>query len=314
MRALVHHRFGGIETLRFEDVPEPVPGRGEVLVAVSAASVNPIDAKVRSGSMGPLVNKRFPKIPGADFAGRVAGFGEGVEGFAIGQRVFGARDPFAGGAFAERLAVKASQCAPIPDAIDDATAAALPIAGCAALGLLDALADPAGSRVLLHGASGGVGLFAIRLAAIRSARVVAVCGANALSLCRSLGADEVINYRSATVNTDSRFDLVANLSGRMPWAAGHRLLGPAGVLIEPSPTIPVFIGSIIANLFRSRKHVMLQTVARTGKLAELAGLVVSGTLPVAIAAQYPFDRAIDAYRDQDSGSTLGKRVVAIGAG
>jgi len=313
MKALVYHRFGGSEVLGFETLADPVPGEGELLIAVEAVALNPIDIKIRSGAMGPLVNKRFPKIPGADFAGRVAATGAGVQGFALGQRVFGARDVFAGGALAARLVVKARQVAPIPDGLDSETAAALPIAGCAALTALRLLKSPRGARVLLHGASGGVGLFAIQLAKRQGAHVTAICGGDAVDLCRALGADTVIDYRAGPLQLDPGFDLIVNASGRLPWAQGRDLLAPDGQLVEPSPTIPVFIGSLLANLMRRRKHRMLQTVASTADLGELAVLAAANALRVEIAAAYPFDQAIRAYQALETGSTRGKRVVRLGA-
>lgn len=133
MQAVRYDRFGDASVMSLGDHPEPQLGDGQVVVRIEARSVNLIDLKVRSGMMGPLVDKRFPKIPGADFAGAVVAIGSNVSGLAVGDRVFGAANPFKGGAFAERIAVPSSQVAPVPAGMTSAHAAAIPVAGLAAL-------------------------------------------------------------------------------------------------------------------------------------------------------------------------------------
>lgn len=310
MKALTFDRFGGIDQLRFTDQPDPVAGKNQVVVAIAARSVNIIDIRVRNGMIGPLVNKKFPKIPGCDLAGTVIQVGPGVTDLSIGDNVFGATAPFKGGSFAERVAVSATQIAPLPPDIDARHAAALPIAGLAALYALRDLGKlQAGQRVLIHGATGAVGLYAVQLAKLLRATVTAVAGAG-LQAAADLGADTLIDYRTQVSDPFRQpFDVILNASGKMTWAVGRKYLTPAGRLIEPSPTIPLFIGAMAANTIRRQKHLPLATAPKRPDLAYLAGLVTDGKLKPTIAATLPFDRAKEAFVLVESGGVVGKVVV-----
>jgi NADPH:quinone reductase-like Zn-dependent oxidoreductase len=310
LRAFSYDQFGDASVLHAADLPEPAAGDADVVVAIEARSINLIDIRVRRGMMGPLVNKRFPKVPGADFAGTIVSIGGNVRDLHVGDRVFGAANPFKGGGFAERIAVPATQVAPLPAALSAADAATIPIAGLAAIQSLRDLAGvTSGRTVLIHGATGPVGLFAVQLAKLMGARVTAVGGAG-LETARLLGADILADYRSGQALPDGRgFDLILNASGKMPYATGKSLLTPAGRLIEPAPTIPVFIGSKLANLFRRRKHMVLATQVGRADLAYLAKLVGEGALKPVIAATFAFDDSLQAFALVERGGVVGKVVV-----
>ena len=310
MKALSYNRFGEADVLGFADLPEPSAGEADVVVSIEARSVNLIDIRVRKGMMGPLVSKRFPKVPGADFAGTVTAIGTKVRDLHIGARVFGASDPFKGGAFAERIAVPSGQVAITPDGLSSSDAAALPIAGLAALQSLRDLGHvTSGQKVLVHGATGPVGLMAVQLAKLLGAHVTAVGGAG-LDVARSFGADVLVDYRSGqTVPPGATFDVILNASGKMPYLVGERLLVPAGKLIEPSPTIPVFVGSKIANLFRRRKHLVLATQVRRVDLDYLGKLVADGAIKPVIAASFGFEQSLQAISMVERGGAVGKVVV-----
>jgi NADPH:quinone reductase-like Zn-dependent oxidoreductase len=291
-------------------LPSPSPRGADVVVSIEARSINLIDIRVRSGMLGPLVNKHFPKVPGADFAGTITAVGAHVKDLRVGDRVFGAADPFAGGAFAESIAVPAAQVAPLPTALPTSDLAALPIAGLAALQSLRDLGGVAsGQAVLIHGATGPVGLYAVQLAKLMGGRVTAVGGAG-LDTARLLGADVVIDYRNGKgIPAGSRFDVILNASGKMPYQAGMEFLAPAGRLIEPSPTIPVFVGSKLANLFRRRKHLVLATQVRRSDLGYLAMLMGEGKLKPVIAASFGFADTLQAFALVERGGVVGKVVV-----
>lgn len=310
MKAIAYDRFGGSEVMHIAELPAPVAGDHDVVVAVEARSINLIDVRVRSGMMGPLVNKRFPKVPGADFAGTVVSVGGGVNSVKPGDRVFGAADPFKGGSFAERVSVPATQVAPMPAGLTAADAAVLPIAGLAALfSMRDLGKVEAGQKVLVHGATGPVGHNAVQLAKLMGAQVTAVGGAG-LETAQQLGADAVIDYRTgAGVPANSRFDVILNASGKMPFAIGKAHLTPRGRLIEPSPTIPVFIGSKLGNLLRSQKHLVLTTQPRSADLAYLGKLVVDGKLKPVIANTFNFNDALAAFAMVERGGAVGKVLV-----
>jgi NADPH:quinone reductase-like Zn-dependent oxidoreductase len=166
MKALSYDRFGAVDVLHIIDADPPALTPGHVMVAVRAASINVIDSRIRKGMMGPpLVNRRFPKVPGADLAAIVTAVAPDVAGFAVGDAVFGAVNPFPGRTMAETVAVPAKYLAPKPPSFSFEDAAALPIAGIAALmALRDLGRIKAGDEVLIHGASGAVGLYAIQIA------------------------------------------------------------------------------------------------------------------------------------------------------
>jgi len=313
MKAISYDHFGPVDVLHMAESAVPVAGRGQILVAVRSSSVNVLDSRVRNGQMGILVNKKFPKIPGADFSGVVAALGEGVTGLKVGDAVYGAADPFKGGAFAEFVAVPADQAALKPAALSFEQAAALPITALAALlSLRDLGAVKADDCVLIHGASGAVGLYATQMAKAMGAKVTAVAGTAGVAALKALGADEVIDYQKPGESAlRGSFDVIINASGKMPYASGKRLLKANGRLIEPSPTIPVFIGSKIANLFRSKKHLVLQTFPRRRDLDALSAMIAKGQLQTSIAATYPLIDAAQATRALEKGGVVGKIVVTI---
>ncbi len=313
MKAVIYDRFGPADVFRFADVSPPVPAKGQVLVTVRASTVNVIDSRVRAGLMGPLVNKKFPKMPGADVAGVVAGVGPGVTTFRIGDEVFGAADPFKGGAFAESVAIPQGQLAPKPAGLSYEQAACLPVAGIAALtSLRDLGRVKAGDAVLIHGASGAVGLFAVQIAKRFGARVTAVTGTSGVAAVRGFGADVVIDYRTQDGGTFAEpFDVIVNASGKLPFALGKRFLKPGGRLIEPSPSIPVVIGTILANPFRGRKHFPLMAAFRRVDLETLAAMVAENTLRPTIAKIYALAEFRAAFADMEKGGTVGKVVVTL---
>ena len=312
MKAWVYRRFGGPEVLALETVPDPSPAPGEVVVAPRAVGLNVVDNRVRRGAMGILAGKKFPRTPGADLAGEVLAVGKNVTDFSIGDAVFGATDAMAGGALAEQVTVPARQLSRMPATIDHRRAAALPTAGLAALFALRRLGRVRkGQRVLIHGSSGGAGLFAIQLARQDGAHVTAVCGTDGVAACRAMGADVVHDYRQGIPAFDAPFDVIINFSGRLPFAAGRSQLTATGRFVEPSPTIPAVIGSTVANLLRRHQHLMLMTAARTADLDMLAGLVASDGLAVTIAADYPFDRAVDGLVALEMGGAVGKLIVTF---
>jgi NADPH:quinone reductase-like Zn-dependent oxidoreductase len=313
MKALSYDRFGPLDVLHMSEVPEPVPGKGQVLVSVRASSVNVIDNRIRAGRMGILVRKTFPKIPGADVAGLVKAVGPGVSGFKLGDEVFGAVDPFVGGAFAEAAVVPEGQLAPKPAGLDFLQAATLPIAGNAALtAIRDLGRTKRGDRVLVHGGSGAVGLFSIEIAKTMGAHVTAVGGASGAQAMATAGADVVVDYHKPEAGAlTGPFDLILDASGAMSFSKGKALLSRGGVLVEPSPSIPLVIGSALANLLRSQKHRPLLAKPSREKLSQLARWAGEGTLRPVIATSVPLAEAREALALMEKGGVVGKVVVTL---
>jgi NADPH:quinone reductase-like Zn-dependent oxidoreductase len=312
MKALIYEEFGTAEVLHIGDIPEPKVPDNSVLVSFRASTVNVIDYRSRNGSLAPFVNNKFPKIPGVDIAGVVTAIGRNAQRFKVGDAVFGATDPFKGGALAEYVAVAEASLTLKPANLGFNEAATLPVTGLAALQSLRNLGKTKrGDAVLLYGSSGAMGLYAIQLAKYFGAHVTAVCGTQGVSLSKSMGADVVLDYKAGIVEFNRNFDIIIDMSSNFSFTRARRYLKPRGRFIEPSPTIPKFLGSMIFNLFRSQKHLMLQTQSAPDDLALLASLVVKGELVVTIAKVFPLVSAKQAFIDMEGGGTVGKIIISV---
>jgi NADPH:quinone reductase-like Zn-dependent oxidoreductase len=235
MRAVVRDAYGMPDSLELREIPTPIPAENEVLVRVRAASVNPVDWYGVSGTpyfgrpqMG-LLKPKENRV-GTDFAGEVEAVGKAVTSFRSGDEVFGART----GAFAEYVTVRADRAiAPKPQGMSFEEAAAVPVAAITALqGLRDKGRLEAGQEVLINGASGGVGTFAVQIAKALGGGVTAVCSTRNVELARSLGADHVVDYTQEDFTRgDRRYDLLLDVAGSRSFSACRRVLEPHGTVV-----------------------------------------------------------------------------------
>ena len=226
MRAVQFDRYGGSEVLQVRTVPVPSPGLDEMLVRVHASGLNPKDPVVRSGAMRLLSGRRFPRGTGYDFAGEVVRAGAAVTDLAPGARVWGFLDGYLGGAAADYLIAPRKWMSAMPERLDWIEAAAMPLVATTALqALRDVARSSPGERLLIKGASGGVGSAAIQLGVIMRAHVTAIARGDGVEYCRSLGADDVVNYRQADPSKlREQFDVFLDCVGRSPVRAYRRLL------------------------------------------------------------------------------------------
>lgn len=328
MKAYVQHRYGPPDRLELTDVPAPVPAAGEVLVRVRATSVNPYDWHLLRGEprvarlMPGLVGLRAPKfpVPGCDLAGQVEATGQGVTQFRPGDDVFAL---VSHGCYAEYVTVPETMLARMPGSLSFEQAAAVPMAALTALtGLRDTGRVESGQQVLVNGASGGVGTFAVQLARAFGARADAVCRAVNAELARSLGAGEVIDRGSADfTRCGKRYDLLLDIAGTRQVPACRRVLTPAGAMVViggPAGRWLQPAGHVLAAMAMSplvRQRVALaQTVIGPGcqeNLRTLAKLADDGRLSPVIGARYPFARLPQAITDQESGRIPGKVVITL---
>ena len=301
--------YGGPEVLRLAEVESRRPGRGEVLLDVVAASLNAADSRMLRGTPAVMRlatgltrprNRRF----GMAVVGRVREFGEDVTGFEQGQRVFGDLSSGAFGAFGEQVVAKVKHLAAVPGGLSDADAAALPLGGVTALqGLRGKGALKAGDRVLVTGASGGVGSFAVQIAKALGAHVTAVTSTPHVETVESLGADEVIDRHSEDYR-DRRgaFDVVLEAGGFGSVAAAMKTLRPGGRY--------VFVGGgdseLMAAMLRGKS--MLANPSRDD-LSQLAEMVVTGTVTPLIGERAPLVELPDAMRRFEARETVGKTVI-----
>ncbi len=323
MRAWQRRCYGGPETMAIEQVSRPAVADDTVLVKVHAAAVNPLDWHYMRGK--PYV-MRFdsgfstPKDAhmGVDFAGTVQGVGRAVTRFKAGDRVFGA----ANGALAEYLAVRESRTiATIPDHIDMDQAAAVPVAGMTALqALRDKGKVVAGQKVLINGASGGVGTYAVQIAKALGAEVTGVCSSRNVDLVRSLGADHVVDYTRENFTQGAvRYDVIIDNVGTHTVSEYRRVMTPQGVLVVVgSLDDGAYLGPLAtlakakaAGLFGSQRVEPFISTGNAADLGVLRDLMQRGTLRSAIDRTYPFAEAADAIAYLETGRARGKVIVDV---
>ncbi|MAM72942.1 NADP-dependent oxidoreductase [uncultured Tistrella sp.] len=333
MTAVRIHRFGGPEVLVCEEVPRPEPAAGEVLVRVHAVGLNPPDWYLRDGYRALPPEWRpaggVPIIPGTDISGVVAGLGEGVTGFAAGDAVYAlVRFPegvFGGSnGYAQYVSVPAAQLAPGPAGIDHVQAAAAPMSLLTAWQFLvdqghdepnplqPARHEPVpldGRRVLINGAAGGVGHFALQIAKLKGAQVIAVASARHEALLRDLGADQVIDYRATPPEDVVRdLDLVVDAVGGPATGRFLKTLKPGGALF---PIFPLgFTGA--AEAARQSITVSATQVRSSGaQLRQLAPLLSDGRIRAVIDSTYPLANAHKAHERAERGHIQGKIVLTV---
>jgi NADPH:quinone reductase-like Zn-dependent oxidoreductase len=311
MKAIRIARYGGPEVLEVVDLPEPRPRDDEVLVGVHATSVNPVDWLVRDGGAKSFVRVKFPVVLGCDLAGVVLDVGRRVTRFSPGDEVF-AMMPNDFGAHAERVAVPERLVVAKPPRLEMTEAASLPVVAITALNGLKRRAQLApGERVLVNGASGGVGLAAIQIAKALGAHVTAVSGAASFELVRRLGADETIDYKARDFAAgEERYDVVFDCVGNRPHTIAARVLRGRRVHVTTTPRVGTFVRQAF-NPFFGVKVFGLVTKGDGGDLEEVRSLVERGALTPVIDKVYPFTDVAAAQEYSKSGRAKGKIVLEI---
>ncbi|MFF0462657.1 NADP-dependent oxidoreductase [Streptomyces mexicanus] len=311
MRAVCQDTAGGPEVLRLVETARPEPGRGEILVRVHAAGVNPADWKTRARGVfpdgGPL-----PFVLGWDVSGVVAAVGDGVTVFRPGDAVYGMPCfPHPAGAYAEYVAAPARHFAPRPQGLDHIRAAGLPLAGLTAWQALVDTADVRpGQRVLVHAAAGGVGHLAVQIAKARGAYVIGTASAAKHELLRELGADEVVDHRTQDVSRTVRdADVVLDPIGGANWARSLRCLRRGGTLVSLLPLTDAFPAAEAAEAGVEAVFMLVEP-DRQG-LLEISRLVASGALRVLVDAVLPWESVAEAHRLGEQGRTTGKIVLSV---
>jgi NADPH:quinone reductase-like Zn-dependent oxidoreductase len=327
MKAIVQDRYGSPDVLQLREVDKPVPSNNEVLVRVCAAAVNAYDWHVMRGdpyiarvSLG--LGAPRTKIRGRDFAGRVEAVGRDVKPFHPGDEVFGDLGD-ANGAFAEYVCVPDNLVESKPANLTFEQAAAIPLAGNTALmGLREVAGVKPGQRVLVNGASGGVGTFAVQIAKSFGAEVTGVCSTRNVDLVRSIGADHVIDYtREDFTRNGRRYDVIFDLVGNRSLTEFRRALTPAGTLVLSGggvsgdsslvgPIALILRGQMLARFVRQRLLVLTTTPSKEN-LAELRNLVESGKVAPIIDRTYPLSEVPEAIRYVEKDHARAKVVITV---
>lgn len=320
MTAWSQSRYGGPEVLTAATVERPAAAAGEVVVDIVACALNSADIRILRGD--PLLVRlafglRRPRtaVPGRDVAGVVSAVGAGVTAWRVGDRVAG---ELSGGGLGDAVAAPADKLVAVPGDLDLAVAATLPLAGGTAWQALDLAAVGEGSRVLVVGAGGGVGTFAVRLAVLRGAEVDALCGARAVPVIAGLGARRAEDYRSVDLASwePDAYDAVIDIAGSTPLRTLRRLVRSGGVVVLVSGgtnrvTGPLgrIIRAAILSVGARRALRPLAAVARPEITARLIALAASGELVPPVEQTWSLSEARDAVAHVDAGHTVGKVVV-----
>lgn len=311
MRAIAYRDYGGPDVLQVHHRPVPRPTSSQVLIRVAAAGVNPIDCRMRQGELRGLLPGGFPRIPGYDVAGTVEQ-AEPRTGLEVGERVIAYLDNLYGGGYAEFAVCSADVVATLPASIDLTHAAGLPLAGSTALQSLRDIGNiKQGDLVLINGASGGVGAFAIQIAKAYGAVVTAVCSAKHHDFVRELGADEVIDYQATDYSKLNRqWNIVFDAAGKSSYQAARHVLANGGHFVSTEPSLMGIAMSLATSVLSRKGRVMLAR-PRSKDLRELVRLVAGGKLAMHLDGVLPLTEAAEAHRRLEAGGIRGKLVLQV---
>ncbi|MGI5230483.1 NADP-dependent oxidoreductase [Actinoallomurus sp. CA-142502] len=309
MKAVRFHEYGDPDVLRYEDVDEPVPGTGQVRVRVAATTFNGVDGNIRAGFMQDPMPLTLPHIPGLDVAGTVDALGEGVRGLEVGDRVVGFLPFVDDGASAEYVLAPAEILAPAPTSIPLADAAALPLVGLTAWqALFDHAELKAGQRILISGAGGAVGGYAVQLAKAAGAHVIATGSPRSGDRLKVAGADEVIDHTATEVTTavTEPVDVLLNLAPITPaeFAALATLVRDGGVVVSATVWMPA-----PADEERGVRAIDLFVRSDAGQLSELVARVDRGELTVDVAERVSLTDLASIHARAAAGTLSGKVIV-----
>jgi NADPH:quinone reductase-like Zn-dependent oxidoreductase len=324
MKAIVHCEYGSPDVLKLEDVEKPVPNDNQLLVRVRAASINPLDLTIRGPWLiRPILGMRKPKDTrsGVDYAGVVEAVGKNVMQFKPGDEVFGGKN----GALAEYVCVLADRSVVLkPANMTFEQAASVPVAAITALqGLRDKGKIQAGQKVLVNGASGGVGTFAVQIAKSFGTEVTGVCSTRNVNLVRSIGADHVIDYtKEDFTKTDQRYDLIFDLVGNHSFSERRRILNPNGICVmagiggagwHDGFATRLFgeLNAYVGSRFVSQKFVTYIAQFNKQDMTFLADLMQSGKMTPVIDRTYKLNQTADALRYLEQGHARGKVVINL---
>jgi NADPH:quinone reductase-like Zn-dependent oxidoreductase len=313
MKAVVIDRYGGNEVVHIRDMPLPLPGRSDVLVKVHAASVNPVDWKIRAGLAKFLTVRTFPKILGSECAGEVTGTGAGVTLLQKGDQVVVYTGIRRLGAFAEYVIAREQNTYLKPQNMTFEQASSIPIAGITALQALRDLGhiEP-GKKVLINGASGGVGHFAVQIAKVFDAQVTAVCSGSNAGFVRGLGADRTIDYVTEDFTKgEERYDIIFDAVAKRTFGECGRALTPMGIYVNTLPSFSVLLNQYVAGFLTRRKAACVMVRPNGTDMEWMRTHIEGGRIRIVIDRVYPLEQIRDAFAFSETGRARGKIVMKI---
>ncbi|HSL31101.1 MAG TPA: NAD(P)-dependent alcohol dehydrogenase [Anaerolineales bacterium] len=320
MKAIRYQKYGPPDVLQMQEVDKPVPKENQVLIKIHASSINAVDYHSRRAKpfiirpmLGGLLGPKDPRL-GSDVAGRVEAVGAEVKQFRPGDEVFG----FTAGAFAEYACSRETSLTLKPANLSFEEAASVPVGGITALqGLRDVARIQPGQKVLIQGASGSVGIFAVQLAKVFGAEVTAVCSTRNLDMARSLGADHVIDYTREDFTRDGgKYDLIFAVNGYHSLWAYRRALNPGGIYVCAGGTMPqifeaLLLGPLVSRIVGKKLRSMGISKINQDDLAYLAELLKDGKIRAVIDRRYPLSQVAEAFRYVEGTHPQGKVVITV---
>lgn len=308
MKAVRVHSYGGSEVLTYEDIERPTPGAGEILVRNYATSINPVDLSIRAGYLDGVMQYSMPLTPGWDVAGTIEALGSGVSGFEVGEGVYG-MIPMRGGTYAEYVVTRPAEIARKPASADWNSTAATPVVALTAWQVLFDVAQlTSGQKVLIHGAAGGVGSFAVQLARHAGAYVIGTASVRNHDLVRQLGANEVIDYKAtAFEQVVQGVDVVVDTVGGETRERSWQVLKQGGILVTIIPQ-PLSAEQAAAHGVRAE---LVRVQPNPTQLTQIAQLIEAGKVNPVVEKVLPLSEARQAHDLTESGHGPGKVVLQI---
>lgn len=313
MKAAVIYEYGGPEVFQYEEIPQPEIGEHEVLVEVHAASINPVDWKQRKGNHKLFLKARFPIVPGYDISGRIIKCGSEIRNFKEGDQVYCRLTKRFGGAFAEYASATESALSLKPDNMDHIHAAAIPMAGQTALqALRDKGRIKPGQKILIIGAAGGVGHYALQLSRIFGAETTAVCSSRHEKLMALLKPDHYIDYNKEDyLGGEKCYDIIFDAAGVKTFLSCKKILVPGGIYITVLPRPKLLVHKIIALFSKGKKVRSLLQKSQGLDLEVLKKLVEEEKLISVIDSIHPLDKVSEAHKRAEAYSTEGKIIIKV---
>lgn len=312
MESAIIDRYGSANELQISETPTPTLRPSEVLVRNYYTCINPMDTKVRAGQFKFFVGRKFPKILGVESAGVVEKIGENVTAFKKGDRVMVSQG-FKFGGYAAYTVVSENSVFPLPDRVSFQEGATLTMAACTAFnGLYKAGKIKDGDEVLVNGAYGGVGSFAVQLAKLAGAKVTGVCSSENIENVKALNADSIIDYTEQDIYTiDKKYDLVFDAVGKLEAWKAKRLLKKDGRMVTTVAGFKQILFSIFFPIFSSKRFKMVWNNPTREQMALLSGLVKDQKLKVIVDREYALNEVSEAHKYSETGRAKGKILIRI---
>ncbi|MCK5050438.1 MAG: NAD(P)-dependent alcohol dehydrogenase [Candidatus Cloacimonetes bacterium] len=313
MKVVITEKYGGAEVLKLKEIPKPQISNDEVLVKVVASSVNPYEIRIRRGEMKIMTGKKPPQVLGSDFAGVVEEIGSGVNNFKKGDEVFGMLDGLKGGSYAEYLKVKTGAISLKPTNLNFEEAASIPLVALTSYRSIFHIGKVRkGDNVLINGCTGGVGSSAVQIAKALGCTVAGVCSTKNIEFAKSLGVDNIIDYKKEDVTKLSvKYDLIFDTIGNIPFSKSKAILKPGKIYVTTNVTPAAMMIDPVLNIFRNKKAKIVMVSPNADDLNEIKKHIEAGKVKPQINTTFLLDQIQEAHYLSETGRVTGKIVLKI---